>query len=667
MSEGQPKKAGRGENLHLLREVDPDNVLSEPRRRRSVQPPSPMGEGLQTGSSSFPKPFQTPRKRTTSKKTAPIEHSDNETAQGGEKPSSPAAERQEGSTTENAEETTPLPSQPQQTQELPDPSQQETVVVSEQPPVSQEANLTPQMQEMLEKLREEMQRDLQKDFEVQLRREREQNERILKEVEKQNQDKLAALNAERTRIYTQLRRQEELRVEEELRRIEKSVEVAAETAVGQTTANIQQTPEKPSQQEEQETAMPRVTRTPEQEESEGSVQMLRRPRTPEVRERPSKKQRKEQTVARRSSLPQPLVETVLQQKRGPGRPKKQTVAPSGTLEEESASESSQSEVVPIEEEQSATDDGDSSYVDSDDGETRKRQRKTTSDIIFEEGADKIIDEINPADRIFSRRPEKFLPSFQKPPMPYVEDLTTLQKREIVFFRRKLRAFRNLKNHILTISLVELEDEAERRQWGKIPDFITKGKPKPQHTHVEVMFHHWPQPFLWVEQIWVLRHCREFPMAYDTPADQVLRSKRLTPYMKYIRCYPPDLLLKSRRIEIPQNRPHPRKFDIPLTGDNLVMDAKTILTYYGAHGLKEWEPHENVDFAMIDFMMLLEETQESARPLFDLLRRYRKIFFQIREKERITGETIIECPSEDTDEEKRKRQGPRPGGKRRAIA
>lgn len=219
----------------------------------------------------------------------------------------------------------------------------------------------------------------------------------------------------------------------------------------------------------------------------------------------------------------------------------------------------------------------------------------------------------------TRKPLKLLPVHHKPPQPWPKEMTQTYKREIVYFQRKMRAFRNLKNHILTVRRSELEEEAEKRGWGPIPEYLKKKRPEHLLTHVEVLYHFWPQPFEEVERLWLSRHIAEFKECWAVDKEDVVKSEILTPYMKFIRCYPHKELLQIRRIEPPSELPTKRQLGIPITGEHLIIDAKAVLTYYGVHRLKEWEVHDNIDYGIMDFQILLEELREAAKPIIERLR------------------------------------------------
>lgn len=231
----------------------------------------------------------------------------------------------------------------------------------------------------------------------------------------------------------------------------------------------------------------------------------------------------------------------------------------------------------------------------------------------------------------SRKNERFLSVYTKPPKPWPADMPLLQRREGVFFQRKMRAFRNLKNHILTADLAELIEEAERKHWGEVPEFVKKRRPKYSLTHLEVLYYFWPQPFEEIEKMWLTRHFKEFAAAWQVHDDDVVHSKLLTPYMKYIRCYPHEALLQIRKVTPPRNRPSRRQLGIPMTGANIILDAKAVLTYYGLHRLKEWEVHDNVDFEMLDFSILIEEVGAVAKRMMDRIRAARKQAREMRKK------------------------------------
>ena len=247
----------------------------------------------------------------------------------------------------------------------------------------------------------------------------------------------------------------------------------------------------------------------------------------------------------------------------------------------------------------------------------------------DQGNDRILNILVPPDPVISRRPERFMTVHHRPPPVWPEEMTAIQKKEVVFFQRKMRAFRNMKNHLLTSSLVELENEALLKNWGEIPRFVRDGNRKYYKTHLEVLYAHWPEPFEFVEKLWLRRHFVEFSRAWEVPNEMVVSSPLLTPFMKYMRCFPSRVLLSMREVIPPDNVPDDPLFGLPITGTNLITDAKAMLTHYGMHRLKDWEVHDNVDYDMIDFRVLFEETQEAVRIMFDKLRRYRCLLAAMR--------------------------------------
>lgn len=218
-------------------------------------------------------------------------------------------------------------------------------------------------------------------------------------------------------------------------------------------------------------------------------------------------------------------------------------------------------------------------------------------------------------------------------MAWPTDLNTLQKKEAVHFQRKMRAFRNLKNHLLTARLKELEEEAKQRNWGAIPEFIRVNRPKHYLTHLEVVYYYWPQPFEEVEKLWLRRHFKEFGPSWNVPDEDVLTSKLITPYMKFIRCYPHPALLQLREIYPPADKPTKSELGMPFTGKNLILDAKAVLTFYGMHRLKEWEVHDNIDYEMMDFQILLEELRETAKPIISKLKVNRATIRELMNKKK----------------------------------
>lgn len=232
-----------------------------------------------------------------------------------------------------------------------------------------------------------------------------------------------------------------------------------------------------------------------------------------------------------------------------------------------------------------------------------------------------------------KRSTRYLTPYQKPTKPWPENLSEIQRKEAIYFHRKMRAFRNLKNHLLTANLEELEEEAKRKRWGDLPEFITDNRPRHNQVHVEVMYHYWPQPFEEVEKLWLTRHFKEFARQWEVPDEEVMSSKILTPYMKFIRCYPHSALLQIKQVIPPSNKPSRRQLDIPITGVNIIIDAKAVLTYYGMHRLKDWEVHDNVDYEVMDYQILLEEVQEASRIMVKRLKDAKQEIRKYKEEER----------------------------------
>lgn len=233
----------------------------------------------------------------------------------------------------------------------------------------------------------------------------------------------------------------------------------------------------------------------------------------------------------------------------------------------------------------------------------------------------------------SKRMQRFLVPYQRPPATGFEGLSEVQRKEAAFFQRKMRAFRNLKNHLLTAKLGDLEEEASRKNWGKIPKRLRKNRPKFDLMHIEVIYHLWPTPFEEVEKVWLSRHLKEFEDSWAVDDDQVMSSPLITPYMKYLRCYPDERILQLKDFKPCPNRPPKYQLEVPMTG-NLITDAKTILTMYGMHRMKEWETHDNVDYDIMDFQVLTEEMEEAARVMIDKLKQYQA---EERNKRRRTEE------------------------------
>ena len=125
---------------------------------------------------------------------------------------------------------------------------------------------------------------------------------------------------------------------------------------------------------------------------------------------------------------------------------------------------------------------------------RPRRRWIAGLQVDSQDEDGLLEAILPRDKILPRRSERFLPVYQKPPTPWPDDLSVIQKKEATFFQRKMRAFRVMKVHLLTSSLVDLQEEALQKNWGEVPEFITKNRPKHYNTHIEVVYHHWKKPF-----------------------------------------------------------------------------------------------------------------------------------------------------------------------------
>lgn len=238
-----------------------------------------------------------------------------------------------------------------------------------------------------------------------------------------------------------------------------------------------------------------------------------------------------------------------------------------------------------------------------------------------------------------RKSEKFLTVYQKPPPSFPKDLSELQRREAVHFQRKMRAFRNMKNHLLTAKIEDLKIEAEQKNWGELPNFLTENRPKFSQVHIEVMYHYWPEPFEDVERLWLTRHFKEFKRQWDVPDEEVIESEELTPYMRYIRCYPHQVLYELRRVIPPSNRPSKRALGLPITGENLITDAKAILTYYGMHRLKDWEVHDNIDYQMMDYQILLEEFLEASKLMIRRMKSYKNMIKKSKQQDEESENSI----------------------------
>lgn len=231
----------------------------------------------------------------------------------------------------------------------------------------------------------------------------------------------------------------------------------------------------------------------------------------------------------------------------------------------------------------------------------------------EEHEDCVI--VRKGSRIGERRFQSMLNTYQRPPLAWPADLNPIQRREAVHFQRKMRAFRNLKNHLLTANCVDLREEAEQKNWGPLPDDFETHRPKHNLTHIEAMFYYWSIPFKELEKLWLKRHMKEFEVAWRVPVEEVMTSPILTPYMRFIRCFPTEeLWAVNPKLRTPIDAPRRSQMELPLTGTNMILDAKTVLTYYGMHRLKEWEVHDNIDYDMMDFQILLEELREAAKPI-----------------------------------------------------
>lgn len=220
-----------------------------------------------------------------------------------------------------------------------------------------------------------------------------------------------------------------------------------------------------------------------------------------------------------------------------------------------------------------------------------------------------------------RKPKKnqkfnVLATYQKPPPAWPTELSLLMKKEATFFQRKMRAFRNLKNHLLTANLLDIAEEAERKKWGPIPDYFIRDRPDHRRTHIEVVYHYWPQPFEDVEKEWLRKHMKEFKECWEVPSGELLESDKVTPYVKFVRCYPHRALLQVRDIVRPAHVPTRNELQIPMTGENLIIDAKAVITYYGMHRLKGWEVHDNIDYGILDFQVLIEEVLTASKRMLE---------------------------------------------------
>lgn len=247
-------------------------------------------------------------------------------------------------------------------------------------------------------------------------------------------------------------------------------------------------------------------------------------------------------------------------------------------------------------------------------------RKNANDILkaIYTKEDDVLDQVLPREVVEA---EKGLKPNKRPEYP--PGMALLIKREIAFFQRKIRAYRKVKNHLLTADLKLLEREAEAKNWGKVPEFVKQGQSKASNVLVETCFALWPKPFIYVEKQWWLRHLSEFAKEWAIPQSAVMTSNDLTPYMKYVRAFPPSELLAVMPDLAQIQLENPPKFPFVMTNTNFILDAKSMLTYYGVHKLHDWEVKENIDYDVVDFWVLLEDVNQAGKALADRVLRYRK--------------------------------------------
>lgn len=206
---------------------------------------------------------------------------------------------------------------------------------------------------------------------------------------------------------------------------------------------------------------------------------------------------------------------------------------------------------------------------------------------------------------------------------YPPGMDILIKKEVAFLQRKVRAYRKVKNRLLTISLKELEREAEVKNWGSVPDCIKTGQCHPANTLLETFMALWPAPFASVEEQWWSRHLAEFAKEWNIPQSEAMTSKKLTPYMKYVRAFPPPELLAVKPDLAPIPPSTVPKFPFPMTNTNYLLDAKSMLYYYGVHKSQDWEVKDNVDYEVLDFWDLLEDAHKCGQALVERLMYYRE--------------------------------------------
>lgn len=275
-------------------------------------------------------------------------------------------------------------------------------------------------------------------------------------------------------------------------------------------------------------------------------------------------------------------------------------------------------------------------VDLEDNQRREKHKKKKANskkaefVVREyyDKGDEDLEQLVPRETTEIEKPPKILTPNRK--LDYPPGLSVTIKREIAFFQRKMRAYRKLKNHIFTSSLEALEREAQTKNWGELPLVVLEGACKTFNVSIEVCFHFWPRPFVLLEKQWWTRHFEEFAKEWKVPQSQAMDSPLLTPYMKYVRAHPPAELLAVKPDLVAVSSPP--KFPFPMTNCNFIMDAKTMLTYYGVHKLQDYEVKEGVDYEFVDFWAMLEDVSQAGRAMCEKMLRYRKALKMCDESE-----------------------------------
>lgn len=203
------------------------------------------------------------------------------------------------------------------------------------------------------------------------------------------------------------------------------------------------------------------------------------------------------------------------------------------------------------------------------------------------------------------------------------------KREVTFMKRKLKQFRILKDQLITSTREQLIDMAHNEDWGKVPDLLLEGNFRTKLVTAEAVYQVWPRPFDCLEVIWLQKHEHMFPWAWSMPAEQAVYSTKLTEYQRCLRAYPSPHAVIWRNLTPPDKRPSRAEIGLFLTNNNPITDTKTVLLFYNAYRIKDWEPADTIDYSVLEMHHLVEELRLVAKHQSERFRRMRVALMKYR--------------------------------------